>query len=174
MAIFFIIGSMFIACRSACSGERFHFCASAESATPLHAAPARPLGGLFVGRFLARFSRHKRPPTKPPRSRPPLGGSPKLLFLALPCLLFACLILPLLLADMRFFAFGKNSGFQLAVFPHAQSRIPPPALASVAWCQALGSLLSPIRPPPSALAPVRPLGGLPEITLFGATLLAPG
>lgn len=151
---------MFLACRSACSGERFHFCASAESATPLHAAPARPLGGLFVGRSLARFSRHERPPTKPPRSHPPLGGSPKLLFLALPCLLLACLILPLLLADMRSFAFGKNSGFQLAVFPHAQSRIPPPALASVAWLWGvLGSLLSPCSPHNQApLLPLPPRG----------------
>ena len=124
MAIFFIIGYTFLACRSACSGERFHFCASAESAAPLHAAPARPLGGLVVGRSLARFSRHERPSPKPPCSHPPLGGSPKLLFLAIPCLLFACLILPLLLADMRSFAFGKNSGFTRC-FPSCPIPHPP-------------------------------------------------
>ena len=126
MAIFFIIGSIFLACRSALSGERFHFCAIAESAAPLHAAPAHPLGGLVVGRSLARFSRHERPSPKPPCSHPPLGGSPKLLFLALPCLLFACLILPLVLADMRSFAFGKNSGctrcFPSCPIPHPPAR----------------------------------------------------
>lgn len=150
---------MFLACRSAWSGERFHFCASAESATPLHAAPALPLGGLFVGRSLARFSRHERPPTKPPRSHPPLGGSQKLLFLALPCLLFACLILPLLLADMRSFAFGKNSGFTRC-FPFMPNPASPrpPSLRSHGVVL-FGSLLSPIRPPPSALAPAAPSGG---------------
>ena len=109
MAIFFIIGSIFLACRSAWSGERFHFCAIAESAAPLHAAPAHPLGGLVVGRSLARFSRHERPSPKPPCSRPPLGGSPKL---------------PLMLADMRSFAFGINSGFTRC-FPSCPIPHPP-------------------------------------------------
>ena len=109
MAIFFIIGSIFLACRSAWSGERFHFCAIAESAAPLHAAPAHPLGGLVVGRSLARFSRHERPSPKPPCSHPPLGGSPKL---------------PLMLADMRSFAFGKNSGFTRC-FPSCPIPHPP-------------------------------------------------
>ena len=56
----------------------------------------------------------------------PSGGSPILLFLALPCLLFACLILPLMLADMRSFAFGKNSGctrcFPSCPIPHPPAR----------------------------------------------------
>ena len=126
MAIFFIIGSIFLACRSAWGGKRFHFCASAESATPPHAAPARPLGGLVVGRsWLASLAMSAHPPT-PPRSHPPLGGSPELLFLALSCLLFGCFTLPLLLADMRYFAFGENSGctrcFPSCPIPHPPAR----------------------------------------------------
>ena len=146
MAIFFIIGSIFLACRSAWSGERFHFCAIAESAAPLHAAPAHPLGGLVVGRSLARVSRHERPSPKPPCSRPPLGGSPKLLFLAIAC---------------RYAVFRIREKQRLhslfSLMPNPASPRPPSLRSH--GVVLFGSLLSPIRPPPSALAPAAPSGG---------------
>ena len=72
---------------------------------------------------------------------------------------------------MRYFAFGKTA-VSLAVSPHAQSRIPPPALASVAWCRAvrLASLAN--SPSPKRPCSRCPLGGLPIITLFGDCLIA--
>ena len=127
---------------------------------PNPASPRPPsLRSHGVGLFGSLLS-PLRPPPSALAPAAPSGGAPILVFLALPCLLFACLKLPLLLADMRSFAFGKTA-VALAVFPHAQSRIPPPALATVAWCRALrlASLATspaPKRPcsrPPPAGAP---------------------
>ena len=69
----------------------------------------------------------------------------------------------------------KHSGktaVALAVFPNAQSRIPPPALASVAWCRAIW--LASLATSHSTKRPCSrcPLGGRPDISLFGASLLS--
>ena len=127
MAIFFIIGFIFLACRYAVfrirEKQRFH---SLFSLMPNPASPRPPSlrshGAGLLGSILSPL----RPPPSALAPAAPSGGAPILVFLALSCLLFACLILPLLLADMRSFAFGKNSGFTrcfpLCPIPHPPAR----------------------------------------------------
>ena len=97
-----LIDITLIACRYAVLSirekQRLH---SLFSLMPNPASPRPPSlrshGVVLFGSLLSPL----RPPPSALAPAAPSGGSPKLLFLAIPCLLFACLILPLLIADMR-------------------------------------------------------------------------
>ena len=118
--------------------------------------PARWLGGRSL---LARFSRHERPSSNPTSLPSAPRGLPGITLFG--AILLALWLLYITLIACRYAIFrirGKQRLHSLfSLMPNPASPRPPSLRSH--GVVLLGSLLSPLRPPPSALAPAAPSGG---------------